>query len=82
MGNKLPKYTLGYDEEKKKWALGEDKTKKTIKTFINKEGATKRGVLKGTLGKKGGSVKIQKLNHKYQEERTYPKSKDPIKSKG
>jgi len=34
------------------------------------------------LGNQGGSVKIKKLDGKYEEERTYPKSKDPIKSKG
>jgi hypothetical protein len=30
----------------------------------------------------GGSLKIHKVNGRIQEERTYPKSKDPIKSKG
>lgn len=30
----------------------------------------------------GGSLKIHKNNGRIQEERTYPKSKDPIKSKG
>lgn len=30
----------------------------------------------------GGSVKIQKENGRFQEERTYPGSKDPVASKG
>jgi hypothetical protein len=29
-----------------------------------------------------GSVKIEKLNGRYQEERTFPRSADPRKSKG
>nr|WP_321222040.1 DUF2188 domain-containing protein [uncultured Psychroserpens sp.] len=32
--------------------------------------------------KGGGSLKIHKNKGGFQEERTYPKSKDPIKSKG
>ncbi len=30
----------------------------------------------------GGSLKIHKVNGRIQEERTYPKSKDPIQTKG
>ena len=79
---KLPKYTLDYDEEKEKWTLENDKTDRTIKTFNTKEQATAGGVLKKVLGEDGGSVKIQKLDGKFQEERTFPKSKDPKESKG
>lgn len=35
-----------------------------------------------TLKERGGSVKIKKQNHRIQEERTYPRSKDPRKTKG
>jgi len=42
---KLPKFTLEYDERKEKWALENDKTNRTIKTFTTKEGATAGGVL-------------------------------------
>ncbi len=80
--NKLTKYTLGYNEHKEKWVLKKDKTNQTIKTFDTKEQATAGGVLKKVLGENGGSVKIKKLNEKYQEERTYPRKKDPKKSKG
>lgn len=79
---KLPKYTLEYDEGKERWALENDKTDRTIKTFETKEQATAGGVLKRALGENGGSVKIQKLNGRIEEERTFPRSKDPRESKG
>ena len=79
---KLPKFTLEFDEKKDKWALENDKTNKTVKTFETKADATKGGVLEKAVGKGGGSVKIQKLDGKFQEERTYPGSKDPKSSKG
>lgn len=78
----LPKFTLEYNEKKEQWELEQDKTGKIIEKFETKEEATKGGVLKKAVGKDGGSVKIQKENGKFQEERTYPKSKDPKKSKG
>ncbi len=82
MSQKLPKFTLEFNEKKELWELEADKSGKIIKTFETKEDATERGVLKKAMGTEGGSVKIQKVNGKYQEERTFPKSKDPKKSKG
>jgi hypothetical protein len=79
---KLPKFTLEFDEKKEKWTLGNDKTNKAIKTFDTKQEATQGGVLKRVLGKEGGSVKIQKKNGRIQEERTFPASADPRRSKG
>jgi hypothetical protein len=79
---KLPKYTLEYDEYKDKWALENDKTNRVVRNFETKEQATKGGVLESVLGTNGGSVKIQKENGQFQEERTYPGSKDPAQSKG
>ena len=79
---KLPKFTLEFDEKKGNWPLENDKTDRIIKWFETKEDATKSGVLKKVLGSEGGSVKIQKQNGRFQEERTYPRSKDPRKSKG
>ncbi len=79
---KLPKYTLEFDEKKDKWNLENDKTDKVVKTFNTKADATKGGVLEKALGKDGGSVKIQKADGKFQEERTYPGSADPASSKG
>lgn len=79
---KLPKYTLDFNEKKDKWELTNDKTNKIVKSFENKGDATAGGVLRKILGDDGGSVKIQKENGKIQEERTYPKSKDPVESEG
>lgn len=79
---KLPKYTLEYNEKKDVWALENDRTNRVVKNFETKEQATKGGVLESVLGAGGGSVKIQKENGQFQEERTYPGSKDPEQSKG
>lgn len=79
---KLPKYTLEYNENKERWDLENDKTNRVIKTFVTKEKATTGGVLKKALGQNGGSVKIQKVNGRFEEERTFPRSKDPRESKG
>lgn len=79
---KLPKYTLGYNELKDKWSLENDKTDRVVKNFNTKGQATKGGVLKSVLGTNGGSVKIQKENGRFQEERTFPGSRDPKESKG
>lgn len=78
---KLPKFTLSKNEQKDRWDLKEDKTEKLIKTFDTKTEATKGGVLQRAIGGEG-SVKIEKENGRYQEERTFPRSEDPKKSKG
>lgn len=79
---KLPKFTLEYNERKARWELGNDKTNKVVKHFDTKESATKGGVLEKAVGENGGSVKIQKENGRFQEERTYPPEADPRESKG
>lgn len=79
---KLPKFTLSHNLRKETWDLTYDKTDRVIKRFETKEDATAGGVLRKVAGPEGGSVKIKKENNKFQEERTYPKSKDPKKSKG
>jgi hypothetical protein len=79
---KLPKYTLTHNEKKDRWDLTNDATDKTVKSFDNKADATAGGVLEKAVGKAGGSVKIQKVDGKFQEERTYPGSADPKTSKG
>jgi len=78
----LPKLTLDKNEKTDKWDLRNDKTDKLVKSFNTKGAATKGGALERALGPSGGSVKIQKENGRYQEERTYPGSKDPKKSPG
>lgn len=81
--DKLRKYTLNYDKTKEKWALMQDKTHRVVKIFTTKENAIKGGVFRKALGSEGGSVKIGKKNKKgFEEERTYPASRDPHTSKG
>ena len=78
---KLPKFTLIHNNSMGGWDLKKDKTNSTIKHFETKEDAIAGGVLKNAIGGQG-SVKIKKMDNSYQEERTYPKSEDPKKSKG
>jgi hypothetical protein len=79
---KLPKFTLERNERTDRWDLVKDTTDRTGKSFTNKERATKGGVLERAVGPDGGSVKIQKMDGRFQEERTYPGSKDPKTSRG
>lgn len=78
----LPKFTLSFNEKKDKWDLKKDNSDRVIKSFETKDDATAGGILKKVVGNQGGSVKIQKIDGKFQEERTYPGNKDPKKSKG
>ncbi len=79
---KLPKYTLTHNEKKDRWDLEQDKTHKVVKAFETKADATAGGALAKAVGKEGASVKIQKMDGKFQEERTFPRSADPKKSPG
>jgi hypothetical protein len=78
----LPKFTLEKNERKDRWDLKNDRTDQLVKSFDTKADATKGGALEKAVGNSGGSVKIQKENGRFQEERTYPGSKDPRSSKG
>lgn len=78
----LPKYTLEKNERRDTWDLRNDATDKLVKRFETKGDATKGGALERAVGARGGSVKIQKENGRFQEERTYPRSADPRTSKG
>ena len=78
----LPRYTLDHDERKQDWALKNDANDKTVRRFETKQEATKGGVLQKAVGPLGGSVRIHKEHGGIQEERTYPRSADPKKSKG
>ncbi len=78
----LPKFTLEKNERKDRWDLRNDRTDQLVKSFDTKADATKGGALEKAVGSSGGSVKIQKENGRIQEERTYPRSKDPRSSKG
>ena len=65
-----------------RWSLEPAGSDTPLKTFARKSDATKRGVLEKALGPQGGSVRIHKVNGRVQEERTYPRGKDPKGSKG
>lgn len=78
---KLPKFTLEKNEKQDTWDLRNDKTDKLVKRFDTKGEATKGGVLRRAVNN-NGSVKIQKENGRFQQERTYPRSADPKKSPG
>ena len=78
----LPRFTLAFDQQKEDWALRNDMSGRTVRRFETKDDATKGGVLENAVGNAGGSVQIHKLNGMYDEERTYPRSRDPRSSKG
>jgi hypothetical protein len=77
----LPRFTLEYHEKQEKWAL-ENNAGRTVKLFETKADATAGGVLEKAVGANGGTVRIQKQNGVFQEERTFPRSADPRKSPG
>jgi hypothetical protein len=79
---RLPKFTLSFDRKIEDWKLEKDATDRVVKRFETKEDATARGVLKKAVGTDGGSVRIEKKRGGYQEERTFPRSRDPKKSPG
>ncbi|MFL6261419.1 MAG: DUF2188 domain-containing protein [Thermoanaerobaculia bacterium] len=79
---RLPKYTLSFDRKKQDWRLENDATDRVVRRFDTKAEATKGGVLEKAVGSTGGSVKIEKKKGGYDEERTYPRSRDPRESKG
>ena len=79
---RLPKFTLSRDKKNDDWKLQNDASDRVVKRFETKADATAGGVLKKAVGTEGGSVRIQKVRGGYQEERTFPRSKDPRESKG
>lgn len=76
----LDKYTLHKDRESEKWRLEKEGADRARRTYETKDEALKS--LREDVGKAGGSVRIRKVDNTIQEERTYPRSKDPTKSKG
>lgn len=76
----LPRFHLV--EKKDKWRLEPEGGGRARAVFDTKADATAGGALKGALGKAGGSVRIHKQDGTIQEERTYPRSKDPKGSPG
>jgi hypothetical protein len=78
----LRKFTLTHDSQKDDWKLENNATGNVLRRFETKADATKGGVLEKALGSQGGSVRIEKEHGGYQEERTYPRSRDPRTSPG
>ena len=76
----IEKYTLHKDADTEKWRLEKEGSNQAKRTFDRKEDALKG--LKHAVGPNGGSVRIRKVDNTIQEERTYPRSKDPKSSKG
>lgn len=73
---KLPRFSLSYNGDNKKWELKREGSGEVVKRFKTKADAIKGGVLERAV-KKMGSVRIRKRDGKIQEERTYPRSMDP-----
>jgi hypothetical protein len=78
---RLPKFTLSHSERKDQWVL-KNEADRIVESWDTKADATARGELKEAVGKGGGSVRIEKLKGGFEEERTFPKSRDPKKTPG
>lgn len=65
------KFSLRYDAVKDKWMLRSDLSEKIVKIFDTKEEATRAGVLRKTLGRQGGTVRVNTRNGVFEEERTF-----------
>lgn len=76
----LDKYTLHKDEATDKWRLEREGSDRAKRVFDTKDKALKD--LRTAVGPGGGSVRIRKVDNTIQEERTYPRAKDPKKSPG
>ncbi len=77
----LKKFTLKPNKNQGGWDLRNDQTREVVKHFQKKATATKRNVLKRATGG-DSSVKIMKEHGGIQEERTYPRKRDPRRSRG
>lgn len=76
----LDKYTLHKDKKSDEWRLEKEGSNRAKARYSTKAEALSS--LSKDLGQKGGSVRIRKLDGTIQQERTYPRSKDPRSSKG
>jgi hypothetical protein len=78
---RLRKVTLSRRSTKERWVLAID-GRHAVKSFATKKDATARGALRRALGPAGGSVRIRTRDGRFEEERTFPRSIDPGKSRG
>ena len=80
--SKLRRFMLAKDKERDDWVLREQGASRARKRFATKSDALAAGALAAALGQAGGSVRIRKENGRIQEERTFPRSRDPRGSSG
>ncbi|MEP5610892.1 MAG: DUF2188 domain-containing protein [Cyclobacteriaceae bacterium] len=76
----MDNYHLTKDEDK--WKLKKDGSERASKVFDGTKSDAVKSSADFLKSGSGGSLKIHKENGRIQEERTYPRSKDPRKSKG
>ncbi|HEY0012330.1 MAG TPA: DUF2188 domain-containing protein [Allosphingosinicella sp.] len=78
----LPRFTLSFDRDLKNWKLVSDLFGRVVTRFATKEDATRGGTLEGALPNGVGTVRIHSLDGRFEEERTFPRSRDPERSPG
>ena len=78
----LPQFHLTKDAAKGDWALRKAGAERATRRFDTKTEATAGGVLSEAVGKGGGSVRIHLESGRIQEERTFPRGRDPKQSPG
>jgi hypothetical protein len=76
----MDSYHITFDKDKSIWQLKKEGGARSLKKAETKSGIMT--IMKDYMSNKKGSVKIHKKDGKIQEERTYPRSADPRKSKG
>jgi len=79
---KLRRYTVTKNTNGFGWVLKDDATKRIKHKFRTKANAKKGGAVEKLLGAEGGTVRFEKAHGGFDEERTYPRRRDPELSKG
>ncbi|NYS80124.1 DUF2188 domain-containing protein [Halomonas glaciei] len=74
----MDKYDISKDD--KGWRFGKEGSDRALRRADTKADATDK--MRDYMKDKEGSVKIRKQDGTYQEERTYPRSSDPRRTKG
>lgn len=80
--NLLRRFDLTKDKVRGGWKLKERGANHAVCRFATKSDATKGDALSKAIGEGGGSVRIHKQDGWIEEERTYPRGRDPERSKG
>ena len=78
----LPRYTLQKNEKRGGWDLKREGGERATRHFDKKADATAGGALSNALPGGVGSVRIHKEDGEIQEERTFPKARDPKETPG